>query len=194
LFFFIFPLNWLLLFFPDENHQSNLAHFLTLSSSGCFLYTDMILNLFHEGKLQLKSSSLGMVPLSLSEIYLLEFNLRFPTQDSFSRVKDILSICVASLRPLSLEDVWNCVNSLKVSSESSGKIWWHEDPSSLFDHCKHFKGPIYITKLYPKSENSENALLVFHLSSLVTIVLRVTPWLDSNQYKNLTYKKYISNT
>jgi hypothetical protein len=50
------------------------------SSGGCFLYTDLVLNLFHDGKLQLKTSSLSMVPLSLSEIFLLEFNLRFPTQ------------------------------------------------------------------------------------------------------------------
>ena len=106
----------------DENHQANLAHFIIQSSGGCFLYAEMILNLFHEGKLQLKSSNLSMVPLSLSEIYMLEFNLRFPTQDSFSKVKDLLSICIASLRPMTLQDVWNCVNALK-SDENSFLSW-----------------------------------------------------------------------
>ncbi len=108
----------------DENHQANLAHYLIQSSGGCFLFADMVLNLFHEGKLQLKSSSLSMVPLSLSEIYLLEFNLRFPTQDSFHKVKDILSVCIASLRPMSLQDIWNCVNALKCDDNSA--LAWEE--------------------------------------------------------------------
>lgn len=114
-------LKTLLFFLLDESHQSNLAHYLTISSGGCFLYTDMILNLFHEGKLILKSTSMGMIPLSLSEIYLLEFNLRFPTSESFARVKEILAVCIASLRPMTLEDIWNCINALTKSNEMSGK-------------------------------------------------------------------------
>lgn len=122
-------------FVSDENHQSNLAHYLTMSSGGCFLYTDMVLNLFHEGKLNIKSTSLGMIPLSLSEIYLLEFNLRFPTLESFARVKEILAIVVASLRPMTLEDIWNCVNALTKSNETSGKIeqWKSKQPKLILD-------------------------------------------------------------
>jgi hypothetical protein len=78
--------------------------------------------LFHEGKLVLKSTSLGMIPLSLSQIYLLEFNLRFPTTESFARVKDILAVCVASLRPMTLEDIWNCVNALTNPNDAPGNL------------------------------------------------------------------------
>ena len=108
----------------DENQQANLAHYLIQSSGGCFLYADMVLNLFHEGKLQLKSSSLSMVPLSLSEIFLLEFNLRFPTQESFLKVKDVLSVCVATLRPMTLQDIWNTTNALR--SDQGSSLSWEE--------------------------------------------------------------------
>ena len=51
--------------------------------------------------------------MSLSEIYLLEFNLMFPGQDSFIKIRDILAICLASLRPLTLQQIYMYVSSMK---------------------------------------------------------------------------------
>ena len=62
------------------------------------------------------SPLLFQIPLSLSEIYLLEFNLMFPTLESFTKVKDILAICLATLKPLTLEQIFMCVKSLKESN------------------------------------------------------------------------------
>ena len=45
----------------------------------------------------------------------------FPTQESFIKVKDILAICLASLRPLTLEQVFMCVNSLKEGNAEDEK-------------------------------------------------------------------------
>ena len=69
------------------------------SFRGNFLYVDLVLNFFKEGKLQVKSTSFGMIPLTLSEVYLLAFNLKFQTQEAFMKVKDILCILAASLKP-----------------------------------------------------------------------------------------------
>ena len=51
--------------------------------------------------------------MSLSEVYLLEFNLMFPSQDSFLRIKDILAVCLASLKPLNPVQIYMYVTSLK---------------------------------------------------------------------------------
>ena len=41
-----------------------------------------------------------VVPVSLAEVYLLQLNMRFPTQSSFQRVLPLLNITAASLHPL----------------------------------------------------------------------------------------------
>ena len=75
---------------------------------------DLVLNFFKEGKLQVKSASFGMIPLTLSEVYLLAFNLKFQTQEAFLKVKDILCILAASLKPLTHQELFDCLNALKV--------------------------------------------------------------------------------
>lgn len=46
-----------------------------------------------------------VVPVSLAEVYLLQLNMRFPTQSSFERVLPLLNITVASLHPLTEQQV-----------------------------------------------------------------------------------------
>lgn len=101
----------------EDTPQTSFAHYVIQSSGGNFLYCNFVLNLFQDGKLQVKSSSFSMVPLSLSEVYLLAFNIQFPTLESFGRAKDILSICVASLRPLTSKQIFDCANALKTSDD-----------------------------------------------------------------------------
>ena len=150
----------------DENHQANLAHFIIQSSGGCFLYADLILGLFHDAKLQLKSSSLSMVPLSLSEIFLLEFNLRFPTQESFSKVKDLLSVCIATLRPMTLQDIWNTVNALK--SDDNSMLSWDEF-SSRYN---------LVSWLLPR--RADMTVMFFHSTARDWLIGRRT--IDSNKF------------
>ena len=60
----------------------------------------------------IKSSSFSVIPQSLSEIFLLNLNLLFPSQQSFSRARDIFSVCLATLRPLTLREIYECLLAL----------------------------------------------------------------------------------
>lgn len=48
---------------------------------------------------------LQVVPVSLAEVYLLQLNMRFPTLSSFQRVQPLLNVTVASLHPLTDQQV-----------------------------------------------------------------------------------------
>ena len=50
---------------------------------------------------------------------MLEFNLRFPTAQSFRPVADILAVCLASLHPLTLPQVFTAVSAMSVTAELS---------------------------------------------------------------------------
>ena len=78
------------------------AHLQTLSR-GCFLYCKLLLDLIEKGHLVLKSSNYKILPVNLSEIFLLLFNLKFPTIRSFEKLCVILNVCLASLYPLTLK-------------------------------------------------------------------------------------------
>ena len=96
--------------------QTNFAHYVIQASRGNFLYIDLVLAFFKEGKLQVKSSSFSMIPMSLSQVFLLAFNLKYPTHEAFLKVKDLICIMAASLRPLTHSDLFDCINALKMDS------------------------------------------------------------------------------
>ncbi|KAF3847065.1 hypothetical protein F7725_004143 [Dissostichus mawsoni] len=76
------------------------------------------------GFLVLKSSSFKVVPVSLAEVYLLQLNMRFPTQSSFQRVQPLLNVAVSSLHPLTDQQVlFEVVNA---SAVSGGLLSWGE--------------------------------------------------------------------
>lgn len=52
-----------------------------------------------------------VVPVSLAEVYLLQLNMRFPTQSSFERALPLLNVAVASLHPLTDEQAYGAVNA-----------------------------------------------------------------------------------
>ncbi|XP_011864856.1 PREDICTED: protein TANC1 isoform X4 [Vollenhovia emeryi] len=55
-----------------------------------------------------------VLPVSLAQIFLLHFNLRFPTAASFDKVQPLLAVCLAALYPLTLPEIFYSVNSLNV--------------------------------------------------------------------------------
>ena len=91
------------------------THVQTLSR-GCFLYCKLLLDLVHQGHLVLKSTNYKILPVNLSEIYLLLFNLKFPTIRSFEKVTPILNIALASLYPLTQTELYETLNSNYVHS------------------------------------------------------------------------------
>ncbi|MGH0131853.1 UNVERIFIED_CONTAM: hypothetical protein FKN15_047956 [Acipenser sinensis] len=86
------------------------AHLKTLSQGSC-LYLKLTFDLIEKGYLVLKSSSYKVVPVSLAEVYLLQCNMKFPTQSSFERVLPGLNVAVASLHPLTDEQIYQAVNA-----------------------------------------------------------------------------------
>ncbi|XP_077068241.1 protein TANC2 isoform X3 [Siphateles boraxobius] len=89
------------------------AHLKSLSR-GSYLYLKLTLDLIEKGYLVLKSSSYKVVPVNLAEVYLLQLNMRFPTQSSFERVLPLLNVAVASLHPLTDEQAYSAVNASMV--------------------------------------------------------------------------------
>lgn len=86
-------------------------HLLGLSQ-GSFLFAKLTLDLLERGQLVAKSSGYKVLPVTLSQIYLLHFNLRFPTIRSFEKVANILSVCLAALYPMTLLEIFYSVNAL----------------------------------------------------------------------------------
>ena len=106
----------------------------------------MVLDLIERGHLVIKSSSFNVLPLSIAEIFLLEFNLKFPSLKSFQKVEDILSTALASLVPLTPVELYNSVNALSMSepmawgeflmrfSSLSGFLLRRADDTLMFFH------------------------------------------------------------
>nr|NVI77234.1 rolling pebbles [Cucujiformia] len=92
-----------------SQHLLNLSH-------GSFLYTKLTLDLLERGHLVAKSSGYKVLPVSLAQIYLLHFNLRFPTIRSFEKVTNILSICLGALYPLTLLEIYYSINALSLDN------------------------------------------------------------------------------
>ncbi|EFX81523.1 hypothetical protein DAPPUDRAFT_50193, partial [Daphnia pulex] len=72
----------------------------------------MALDLIEQGHLVTKSASFKVLPVTLSEIFLLNFNLRFASLRAYERVQPILCVCLASLNPMSLLEIYHSVNAL----------------------------------------------------------------------------------
>lgn len=92
--------------------SSKFSHHLVVLSNGSFLFAKLTLDLIERGSLVIKSNSFKVLPVTLSQIFLLSFNLRYPTQSGFEKVAPILAVCLAALHPLTLLEIFHSVNSL----------------------------------------------------------------------------------
>lgn len=61
-----------------------------------------------------KSSGFKIIPVNMSEVFLFMCNLKFSSASSFSRVRDILAVALASLYPLKEEELYQ-VNDYDLS-------------------------------------------------------------------------------
>ena len=100
---------------PDALESGNVldrfAHHIVSLSKGSMLYVKLILNLVENGLLVLKSGSFKVLPQSLSEIFLLMFNMKFPTTLNFEKHKPIFNAVLASQAPLTLLEIYQTVNA-----------------------------------------------------------------------------------
>ncbi|KAJ3592239.1 hypothetical protein NHX12_007367 [Muraenolepis orangiensis] len=101
----------------DASVIAKLSGHLGGLSRGSVLYLKLTLDLFQRGHLVLKSSGYKVVPVSLAELYQLQCNMRFVTRAAFERSLAVLNVALASLHPLTDEQLFRAVNGGGVRGE-----------------------------------------------------------------------------
>ncbi|XP_051959100.1 protein TANC2-like isoform X2 [Xyrauchen texanus] len=117
----------------DNTSFGKLSSHLKALSQGSLLYLKLTFDLIERGYLVLKSSNYKVVPVSLAEVYLLQCNMRFPTQSSFERALPLLNVALASLHPLTDEQIYQAINASSVK----GTLEW-EDFQQRMDNLSVF--------------------------------------------------------
>ncbi|MBN3286338.1 TANC1 protein, partial [Polyodon spathula] len=92
------------------------SHLIT-RSQGSYLYLKLTLDLFEKGHLVIKSASYKVVPVSISELYLLQCNMKFITNSSFERTLPILNVTLASLHPMTDEQIFQAISAGSLNAE-----------------------------------------------------------------------------
>ncbi|XP_022099780.1 protein TANC1-like isoform X2 [Acanthaster planci] len=100
----------------EHSGQSRFRSHLQALSRGCFLYLKLTLDLIEKGHIVLKSASYKVLPINLSEVYLLLCNLKFQTTRAFERIAPILNIALASLYPLPDPLIFDVMNAGYITS------------------------------------------------------------------------------
>ncbi|CAG0899838.1 unnamed protein product, partial [Cyprideis torosa] len=95
----------------STQHLAN--HLLQLCKGTGFLHAKMILDLLERGHLVIKANNYKILPRDLSEVFHLILTLRFRTASAFEQVHDILAVVLASLSPLTDEEIFNVACSSK---------------------------------------------------------------------------------
>ena len=93
----------------SESILDRFVKHVVVLSKGSFLFLKLILNLIENGLLVLKSGSFKILPQSISEIFLLMFNLKFQTTSSYAKISPILNVVLASRSPLTLAEIYQTV-------------------------------------------------------------------------------------
>uniref|UniRef100_UPI003AABC292 protein TANC1 isoform X2 n=1 Tax=Centroberyx gerrardi TaxID=166262 RepID=UPI003AABC292 len=99
-----------------------LSSHLISRSQGSYLYLKLTLDLFERGHLVIKSASYKVVPVSLAELYQLQCNMKFMTNSAFERSLPILNVALASLHPMTDEQLFQAINAGSVQ----GELQWED--------------------------------------------------------------------
>uniref|UniRef100_A0A674N020 Tetratricopeptide repeat, ankyrin repeat and coiled-coil containing 1 n=1 Tax=Takifugu rubripes TaxID=31033 RepID=A0A674N020_TAKRU len=106
---------------PDQLLLSKFSSHLATRSHGSILYLQLTLDLFHKGHLVLKGGNYLVVPVSLSEVYLLMCRVSFPDKEAFEKILPVLNVALASLHPLTDEQMFRALNAGSVKGELEWK-------------------------------------------------------------------------
>ncbi|XP_063285708.1 protein TANC1 isoform X2 [Pelobates fuscus] len=109
----------------DAGTVNKLSDHLVTRSQGSYLYLKLTLDLFERGHLVIKSSSYKVVPVSVSELYLLQCNMKFMTNSAFEKALPILNLALASLHPMTDEQIFQAINAGNVYPEQNWKDFQH---------------------------------------------------------------------
>ncbi|CAG5865543.1 unnamed protein product [Menidia menidia] len=101
----------------DPVTVGKLSSHLISRSQGSYLYLKLTLDLFDRGHLVIKSASYKVVPVSLAELYQLQCNMKFMTNSAFERSLPILNVALASLHPMTDEQLFQAINAGSIQGE-----------------------------------------------------------------------------
>ncbi|XP_037345045.2 protein TANC1 isoform X2 [Pungitius pungitius] len=101
----------------DPVTVGKLSSHLISRSQGSYLYLKLTLDLFERGHLVIKSASYKVVPVSLAELYQLQCNMKFMTNSAFERSLPIFNVALASLHPMTDDQLFQAVNAVFVRGE-----------------------------------------------------------------------------
>lgn len=118
----------------DSNFQLKFVQHLSHLSDFNYLFVKLTLDLIEKGNLIVKSSNFKVLPKNFDDLIKLYFNLKFQSRFSYDRLAShIFSLCLASHRPLSLEQLYEAINCSDLLNE---KI----NLNDLFDQISHLDG------------------------------------------------------
>lgn len=106
----------------DPLTVAKLSSHLVSRSQGSYLYLKLTLDLLERGHLVIKSAGYKVVPVSVSELYQLQCNMKFMTKSAFERSLPILNVALASLHPLTDEQLFQAVNA----GYARGELPWED--------------------------------------------------------------------
>uniref|UniRef100_A0AAQ4PP75 Tetratricopeptide repeat, ankyrin repeat and coiled-coil containing 1b n=1 Tax=Gasterosteus aculeatus aculeatus TaxID=481459 RepID=A0AAQ4PP75_GASAC len=109
----------------DPITVGKLSSHLISRSQGSYLYLKLTLDLFERGHLVIKSASYKVVPVSLAELYQLQCNMKFMTNSAFERSLPIFNVALASLHPMTDEQLFHAVNAVFVQGELPWEDFQH---------------------------------------------------------------------
>jgi hypothetical protein len=103
---------------PFDHVHSKFAQHLSTSTQGSFLFAKLTLDLMESGHLVVKAAGYRVLPTSLHQLFMLRCNLRFTSESSYSKVEPLLAVCLASLHPLNLIEIYHSVTSLQTEPDN----------------------------------------------------------------------------
>uniref|UniRef100_A0A7N8X6V3 Tetratricopeptide repeat, ankyrin repeat and coiled-coil containing 1b n=1 Tax=Mastacembelus armatus TaxID=205130 RepID=A0A7N8X6V3_9TELE len=106
----------------DPITVGKLSSHLMSRSQGSYLYLKLTLDLFEKGHLVIKSASYKVVPVSLAELYQLQCNMKFMTNSAFERSLPIFNVALASLHPMTDEQLFQAINAGFIQ----GELQWED--------------------------------------------------------------------
>ncbi|XP_062853773.1 protein TANC1 [Trichomycterus rosablanca] len=106
----------------DPAAASKLSSHIVGRSQGSYLYLKLTLDLLEKGHLVIKSTNYKVLPVSLAEIFLLQCKLKFPTAAAFERLLPVLNVALATLHPLTDEQLFRALNAGSVK----GTLEWND--------------------------------------------------------------------
>jgi hypothetical protein len=94
-----------------DDPSSHFGSHIVGLAKGNMLYLRLVLDLLESDRLRLKSANYSVLPVNLAEVFLLMFNLKFSTVRAFERIAPVLSVMLASLRPIDLNTMCQTINA-----------------------------------------------------------------------------------